>query len=101
EGVRVVVADIDEAAAENTTSAIKGAGNEALTMGWDIGDLSSIEGRLASIEKAFGSVDILVNNTGGPPSGNHAGRGGPAHAGAGGRIRQAAAGTRGPRGAAD
>ncbi|RUU26763.1 SDR family NAD(P)-dependent oxidoreductase, partial [Mesorhizobium sp. M6A.T.Ca.TU.002.02.2.1] len=67
EGVRVVVADIDEAAAENTTSAIKGAGNEALTMGWDIGDLSSIEGRLASIEKAFGSVDIVVNNTGGPP----------------------------------
>lgn len=67
EGVRVVVADIDEAAAESTSSAIKGVGNEALTMGWDIGDLSSIGGRLASIENAFGPVDILVNNTGGPP----------------------------------
>ncbi|PSJ58016.1 SDR family oxidoreductase [Kumtagia ephedrae] len=67
EGVRVAVADIDEAAAAATAAAVKDADGEALAVGWDIGDLSVIEARLASIEKAFGPIDILVNNTGGPP----------------------------------
>jgi 3-oxoacyl-[acyl-carrier protein] reductase len=67
EGVRVAVADIDEAAAAATAAAVKDADGEALAVGWDIGDLSVIEARLALIEKAFGPIDILVNNTGGPP----------------------------------
>ncbi|MCC8972632.1 SDR family oxidoreductase, partial [Bradyrhizobium brasilense] len=34
---------------------------------WDLGDLKQIEANVARIERELGSVDILVNNTGGPP----------------------------------
>lgn len=67
EGVRVAVADIDEAAARKTAEGIVSAGGKALVIGWDIADLSVIEARLAVIADTFGAVDILVNNTGGPP----------------------------------
>ena len=36
-------------------------------MVWDLADLSVIDGNVASIEHDFGAVDVLVNNTGGPP----------------------------------
>jgi 3-oxoacyl-[acyl-carrier protein] reductase len=67
EGVRVAVADIDEAAAAKTAEGIVSAGGKALAISWNIADLSIIEVRLAVIAEAFGPVDILVNNTGGPP----------------------------------
>lgn len=67
EGACVVVADIDAAAAEITASAIAGAGGRARAIAWDIGDLSVLASRLAEAEAAFGPIDILVNNTGGPP----------------------------------
>lgn len=67
EGVRVAVADIDEGAATKTAEGIVSSGGKALAIGWDIADLSVIEARLAVIADTLGSVDILVNNTGGPP----------------------------------
>ncbi|SMO80379.1 SDR family oxidoreductase [Paracoccus laeviglucosivorans] len=63
EGAQVVVADIDAEAAGRTASAITAAGGNARAVQWDIGDLSVLADRLAEI----GAVDILVNNTGGPP----------------------------------
>lgn len=67
EGVRVVVADIDEKSAKLTADAIAAGGGKAIALAWDIADLSLIEQKLAEIDEAFGPVDILVNNTGGPP----------------------------------
>ncbi|WP_412066534.1 SDR family oxidoreductase [Rhizobium sp. SYY.PMSO] len=67
EGVSVVVADINEESAKVTADAIAAAGGKALALAWDIADLSLIGARLADIGRAFGPVDILVNNTGGPP----------------------------------
>jgi len=67
DGVRVAVADIDEAAAAKTAEGIVSAGGKALAISWNIADLSVIEARLAVIAETFGPVDILVNNTGGPP----------------------------------
>ena len=67
EGARVAAADIDIAAAEKTLAAIKQAGSDGLALGWDLADLSVIEMRVAEVEKRLGSVDILINNTGGPP----------------------------------
>ena len=67
EGASVAVADIDEAAAERTAAAIMEEGGTAFALGWDIGDLSVIEAKLAEIAGKFGPVEILVNNTGGPP----------------------------------
>lgn len=66
EGAYVYAADIDSNAAEKTVSAIKGAGGEAEALIWDLGDISIIDKNVSLIEAARGSVDILVNNTGGP-----------------------------------
>ena len=65
EGVRVAAADIDDIAVAKTADGIVSAGGQAISIGWDIADLSVIDARLAVIAKAFGPVDILVNNTGG------------------------------------
>lgn len=67
EGARVVLGDIAEEAAERTAAAIRGQGGDALALGWDLGDLSIIDDCVGRIEGKIGIVDILVNNTGGPP----------------------------------
>ena len=67
EGVRVAVADIDAEAAQKTVDFIVANGGVACAIQWDLGDHNAIEGHIASIEEGLGAVDILVNNTGGPP----------------------------------
>lgn len=67
EGARVVLADIKYEALEPVMAAIGAAGGKSLGLQWDLGDLSVIEANIARIEAEFGPVDILVNNTGGPP----------------------------------
>lgn len=67
EGVKVALADIDPAALERTKAAIEAAGGTAMALTWDLGDLSVIDANVAQIEQKLGAVDILVNNTGGPP----------------------------------
>jgi 3-oxoacyl-[acyl-carrier protein] reductase len=47
--------------------AITAAKGRAISLAWDIGDLSAIEAHIARIERDMGPVDIIVNNTGGPP----------------------------------
>jgi 3-oxoacyl-[acyl-carrier protein] reductase len=67
EGVKVVLADINAAALDAAEGAVRATGSEALALEWDIGDLSVVDARIGAIEARFGAVDILVNNTGGPP----------------------------------
>ena len=67
EGARIAVADIDLAAAQATASAISEADGTAIALAWDLADLESIDSHVSAIEAQLGSVDILVNNTGGPP----------------------------------
>ncbi|GAB7542673.1 SDR family oxidoreductase [Cupriavidus sp. CuC1] len=67
EGAKVVVADVNEQAASRTAATITAKGGAALARTWDLADLASIETHVAAIEARFGQVDILVNNTGGPP----------------------------------
>lgn len=67
EGARVIVADIDAAAARRTAEAIAAAGKTARALVWDSADLSVLQMKLAEAEAGMGPVDILVNNTGGPP----------------------------------
>lgn len=67
EGVNVAAADIDAATVGKTKADIEAAGGRALALAWNIADLSAIAGNLQKIESTFGPVDILVNNTGGPP----------------------------------
>lgn len=67
EGARVVLGDVDAAALERTAQTVRHAGGEALPLVWDLADLDSIEQHFAAIESQWGGVDILINNTGGPP----------------------------------
>jgi 3-oxoacyl-[acyl-carrier protein] reductase len=67
EGAKVAVADIEFEAAERRSEAIVCAGRQAVALEWDIADLGVIDDNVSMIENALGSVDILVNNTGGPP----------------------------------
>lgn len=74
EGASVVAADIDEKAAQATADAISSDGGRATALVWDIADIGVIEERLATISNTFGQVDVLVNNTGGPPPTTAAGQ---------------------------
>lgn len=67
EGVQVVVADIVLAAAQGTADVIGNMGGQALPLQWDLSDFSLIQNNVEAIKRKFGGVDILVNNTGGPP----------------------------------
>ncbi len=67
EDARVAVADINLEAANKIATDICSKGGSALALPWDLADLAAIEPNLATIEERLGSVDVLVNITGGPP----------------------------------
>ena len=67
EGARIAAADINAEALEPTLQDIAAAGSEGLPLIWDLADLSLIDGHVSSIQQRFGPVDVLINNTGGPP----------------------------------
>ena len=67
EGACVVVADINGESARATADTIAANGGRAMALTWDIADIAVIKNKLAEIRSSFRPVDILVNNTGGPP----------------------------------
>jgi 3-oxoacyl-[acyl-carrier protein] reductase len=67
EGANVAVADIDSGAVAATQAALTAIGVKNIGLVWDISDLSLIDEHTSKIESELGPVDILVNNTGGPP----------------------------------
>jgi 3-oxoacyl-[acyl-carrier protein] reductase len=64
EGAKVAVAGLHAESVEGTQAAITG---KTLGLIWDLADLSQIDGHVSKIESELGPVDVLVNNTGGPP----------------------------------
>jgi 3-oxoacyl-[acyl-carrier protein] reductase len=67
EGANIALADIAKDSLDRTKAAIEPSGVKCLALEWDISDLALIEPRIAAIEAELGPVDVLVNNTGGPP----------------------------------
>lgn len=67
EGVRIALGDIDEAALAETAGAVGAVGGHALTLAWNLADLAAIDDHIRAVENALGPINILVNNTGGPP----------------------------------
>jgi 3-oxoacyl-[acyl-carrier protein] reductase len=67
EGARVALGDVNAEALTATVKDIESAGGEALPLAWDLADVGAVDGIVRQIEQRFGPVDILVNNTGGPP----------------------------------
>jgi NAD(P)-dependent dehydrogenase (short-subunit alcohol dehydrogenase family) len=61
---RVVVADIDARAAEDTAAALRGRGGEALAVPTDVTDLASVQALADRAYAAFGAVHVLCNNAG-------------------------------------
>src|SRR5579871_2640183 len=67
EGAQVAVAGLHAETVAATQAALAQTGSKSLGLEWDLGDLSQIEPQISRIEKELGPVDILINNTGGPP----------------------------------
>ncbi len=67
EGANVAVAARNEAALAALAGEIEALGVRALAVRWDLADLTVIDANVAAIEASLGPVDILINNTGGPP----------------------------------
>ncbi len=61
EGARVAVVDVDGDAARNVASAI---GKSAIAVRCDVTKRSDIDAAVAETVKAFGALDVLVNNAG-------------------------------------
>lgn len=59
EGAKVAIADIDLSRAQKAANDI---GDAAIAVRMDVTDQASIDEATATVEKAFGGIDILVNN---------------------------------------
>ena len=67
EGTNVAAAGRSAEKLADTVTRIEATGVKALSVTWDLGDLDSVDRHVSEIENTLGPVDILVNNTGGPP----------------------------------
>ena len=67
EGVKVALADIDDAAVKRSAELIENHSGEAIGLVWDLSDLTVIDKNISTIEARLGPVDVLINITGGPP----------------------------------
>ncbi len=74
EGAKVAVAGIGATSIDATLAELHSIGGSSLSLLWDLADLSVIDSNIAKIESELGSVDILINNTGGPPPSTAAGQ---------------------------
>src|SRR3954454_2242667 len=64
EGARVLVNDIDEAAAKETLASIEAAGGEAVLAVGDVTDAATVDAVVDLAVSTFGRLDVLHNNAG-------------------------------------
>ncbi len=64
EGAKLVVADIDEAGAQEAAAGIEARGGSALAVGSDVGVATDVDRLFDATLAAYGTVDVLVNNAG-------------------------------------
>ena len=62
EGARVVIAEIDAAAAERVAAELAAGGRQALAVGTDVSDRASVDEMARRAIAAWGRIDVLVNN---------------------------------------
>ena len=63
-GASVVLGDLNEPLVQEATGRLKAMGYEALAVRMDVGRNDSIREAIAAAVKAFGGIDIVVNNAG-------------------------------------
>jgi 3-hydroxybutyrate dehydrogenase len=64
EGAKVVIADLNKAAAQATAEALKAAGGKAMAVAMDVTDEAQVEAGMRRVVEAFGRIDVLVSNAG-------------------------------------
>ena len=64
EGAKVVIADLDQSAAQKAASEIDPMGERALGVGMDVSNEEQVESGMAQAIETFGRLDILVSNAG-------------------------------------
>jgi 3-oxoacyl-[acyl-carrier protein] reductase len=62
EGAKLVIAEIDDKAAQAVAEELKAAGREAIAVRTDVSDPASVEKMAAAAVEHFGRIDVLVNN---------------------------------------
>jgi 3-oxoacyl-[acyl-carrier protein] reductase len=73
EGARVALAGRRPEPLRATADAIEAGGGQAFPVRIDLADVDSFAPALADVRGRFGDVEILINNTGGPPPSTAAG----------------------------
>ena len=74
EGANVAVAGIGADSIAASQAALAAIGAKHMGLIWDLADLAQIDGNISKVESELGPVDILINNTGGPPPTTAAGQ---------------------------
>ena len=64
EGGKVVIADLNKAAAQATADEIKKAGGTAMAVAMDVTSEEQVNAAVAEVVAAYGGVDVLVSNAG-------------------------------------
>lgn len=64
EGARVVVADLDGAAARRTADEVRAAGGEAEPVACDVARSADVRAAVETAERRFGALHVLFNNAG-------------------------------------
>jgi 3-hydroxybutyrate dehydrogenase len=64
EGGKVVIADLNKAAAQAAADAIVAAGGVAMAVAMDVTDEAQVNAAVAEVVAAYGGVDVLVSNAG-------------------------------------
>ena len=64
EGGRVVIADMNKAAAQATADEIMAGGGVAMAVAMDVTDEAQVNAAVAEVVAAYGCVDVLVSNAG-------------------------------------
>ncbi len=67
EGVQVAVTGRNAEGLAQTVHMIEALGSKALALHWDLANLDAMDACVKEVEGQLGPIDILINNTGGPP----------------------------------
>lgn len=64
EGAKLVVAEMNDAAGEETVAALKETGADAIFVKTNVSSAASVEAMVGATENAYGRLDVLFNNAG-------------------------------------
>ena len=67
EGANIAIAGRHRASIEAAQAELAPTGCRSIALEWDLADLTVIDANISRIEQELAPVDILINNTGGPP----------------------------------